>query len=348
MSLVAMNAEHPLRKTLRIILVSITIMALASLLIVFTIRMLASTETPKVGGLELHKQPVPVRNSSQAGTFMRLKNIRFRLSDHIEMLVYELNAEAIPKKPLTQVNFDDVNSFSIDIYQGQVDISTRVMEYIFNNMVLNYKGAPVRNMKISTIRNKSNEYRLKVTGESKIVFWIPFEMIARLKLNKKRVLMEMHAETIKSLGNPYTKQIMKSLGLKLDQLFKVADGRGIEVIENRIIISPFALFPPPRIGGYIKDLEIKDGALRISFENSFKPEFPALDSSFKNYIQLYKGDVRFGKLTMIDANMTMVDNDSRDPFDFYLKEYYKAIARGTARIKRDFSITAFLPDYSDL
>ncbi len=300
--------------------------------------------------LNLYKEPKQIRTRSRSGSYMKLQNVKFRMTKQVSMNVKSLVAEALPVDKKI-VNFDDVNSFAIDIFQGHVIIEPRVMEYIFNNVVFNYEGAPLKETRISFIeveKDGKKVQRVRSTGKMNLGVWLPFEMIGELKLDKKRVLLYLEAEKITSLGNPYTKSLLAAVGLNMQKLIKVPKNRGLVLKDNRIIIQPFRIFPPPRIGGYLSRLKIADGKLHLFFENSFKVDFPPLPTRASNYIFLYQGDVKFGKLLMVDARMQMVDPDPKDPLDFYLKGYFKPLTRGKSIIKADKSVVAYVPDYSDI
>ena len=63
----------------------------------------------------------------------------------------------------------------------------------------------------------------------------------------------------------------------------------------------------------------------------------------------YRGRVlRFGKLTMVDADLQIVDGDPDDPFDFYLAHLNEQLVAGESRNQPDFGLVTVMPDYGDL
>ena len=75
---------------------------------------------------------------------------------------------------------------------------------------------------------------------------------------------------------------------------------------------------------------------------------PTPDPSARNYMY-YRGRVlRFGKLTMVDADLQIVDGDPDDPFDFYLGRLNQQLVAGESRNQEDFGLVTVLPDYADL
>jgi hypothetical protein len=63
----------------------------------------------------------------------------------------------------------------------------------------------------------------------------------------------------------------------------------------------------------------------------------------------YRGRIlRFGKLTMVDADLQIVDGDPSDPFDFYLAHLNEQLVAGLSRNQADFGLLTVMPDYADL
>lgn len=235
------------------------VMAVATVLGVFAIKIILSHYKIEHKPMELGGDAKGFRTYSRTGTYMKLSNLHFRLTDEINMQVKELIGEAIPKGKSTVVNFDDVNSFRIDILSGEAFVRTEIMEYIFNNMVFNYDGSPLKNMKMEFFDDDEDGKKVKklrLSGDMKLVMWIGFEMVGKMYLDREKTLMVIEAERIKSLGNPYTKSLLDAVGLNMEKLLPVPTGRGLTMIGNKIIVEPFKIFPPPQIGGFISDMRV--------------------------------------------------------------------------------------------
>ncbi|MBL8034034.1 MAG: hypothetical protein JNJ69_10050 [Leptospiraceae bacterium] len=328
------------------------IMAVATVLGVFALKIILSHYKLDHKPMDLGGDMKGMRLHSRSGTYMKLSNLHFRLTDEIHMEVKELIGEAIPKGKTPIVNFDDVNSFRIDILSGEAFVKTEIMEYIFNNMVFNYDGSPLKNMQMQFFDDEEDGKKVKklrLTGDMKLVVWLSFEMVGKMYLDREKTLMVIEAERIKSLGNPYTKALLDTVGLNMEKLLPVPSGRGITMQGNKIIVEPFKIFPPPQIGGFISDMRIHNDGLQLFFSSKKKIAFPPLPvRDVKNYLYLYQGDVKFGKLTMVDARLQMVDLSQKNDFDFYLKKYQIPLAAGYSKIMPDGSVVAHIPDYRDV
>jgi hypothetical protein len=60
----------------------------------------------------------------------------------------------------------------------------------------------------------------------------------------------------------------------------------------------------------------------------------------------YHGNqLRFGKLTMNGADLTLVDMDPHDPFDFYLDHYLQQVEAGYTKITGNFGLRVSMKDF---
>jgi hypothetical protein len=66
----------------------------------------------------------------------------------------------------------------------------------------------------------------------------------------------------------------------------------------------------------------------------------------RNYVYFFGGGIRFGKLTMTDADMQIIDADPSNPFDFFPAHYEAQLVAGYSRTTRRKGLQVFMPDYS--
>ena len=60
----------------------------------------------------------------------------------------------------------------------------------------------------------------------------------------------------------------------------------------------------------------------------------------------YRGGVlRFGKLTMNDADMQLIDPDPADPFDFFQDRYNVQLVAGYSKNTPEHALKVYMPDY---
>ena len=57
------------------------------------------------------------------------------------------------------------------------------------------------------------------------------------------------------------------------------------------------------------------------------------------------GTLRFGKLTMSDTDMQLIDADPRDPFDFSPEHYQRQLVAGYSKNTPEGGLRVHMPDY---
>lgn len=60
------------------------------------------------------------------------------------------------------------------------------------------------------------------------------------------------------------------------------------------------------------------------------------------------GTLRFGKLTMTDTDLLLVDADQTDPFDFSPERYNDQLVAGYSKNTRAHGLIVYMPDLNDL
>ena len=125
-------------------------------------------------------------------------------------------------------------------------------------------------------------------------------------------------QKIKALHLP-VKGLMDVLGIELADLIKTGKVRGIEVNKDDLILDPGSLLPPPHISGKVTDVKTRSGQIVQVFGNANSVSNWKISSA--NYMAYRNHQLRFGKLTMSDTDLVLIDMDPKDRFDFYLDHY---------------------------
>jgi len=67
-----------------------------------------------------------------------------------------------------------------------------------------------------------------------------------------------------------------------------------------------------------------------------------------NYMAYRGAQLRFGKLTMSDTHMVLIDMDPQDPFDFYLDHYKEQLVAGYTKTTPEFGLRVYMRDFDKL
>jgi hypothetical protein len=60
------------------------------------------------------------------------------------------------------------------------------------------------------------------------------------------------------------------------------------------------------------------------------------------------GQLAFGKLTMTETDLELVDEDPRDPFDFSVDRWNEQLVAGYSKTTSTRGLRAHMPDFDDL
>lgn len=274
-----------------------------------------------------------------------MRNVVYHVDDRVVLEIAHLRGALQPTRADAPPWFDDPASFVLAIDTGEVAITPASLTALLNDYVFNYKGSPLKQLEV-TIDNGE----LKQKGLLHKVVDLPFTIRAQLTTTDDGRL-RLHPTSVKVMGLP-VKSLMRLFGLELDNLVHVREGRGVEIEENDFLLAPSGLLPPPRIQGKLTAVRLEPtriwqifgGSTRAGARAALRPT----DPKAPNYM-FYRGKLlRFGKLTMADADLQIVDADPRDPFDFYLSRLNEQLVAGESHNQPDFGLLTSMPDYADL
>lgn len=270
-----------------------------------------------------------------------MRNVDFRVGDGVVLHVRRLRGQMQGKNGI--VNFDDVSSYVVEVSSAEVGLTGGDLTNLLNRRVFAYRGAP-----LSGLRVRITADGIRQTGTLHKGVDIPFDMTSTVSLTPDGRL-RLHASKVRILGvNGLA--LMRALGLSLDKLIDLSHARGITVMGNDLYLDATALLPPPRIQGRITAVRIDGDQLVQTFgdpaDSATAP--PTVDPGVRNFMLYRGGTLRFTKLLMSDAEMLVVDEDPRTPFDFDNLDYRAQLVAGHSRTLPDLGLEVWMPDASSL
>jgi hypothetical protein len=273
-----------------------------------------------------------------------MRHVLYRVDDRVVLQIGYLRGALLPTTKAPPW-FDDPSTFSIAVDSGEVEISPASLTALLNRYVFNYKGTPLKHLEVGI-----EDGQMVQKGTLHKVVDLPFTIRAELSVTDDGRL-RLHPTSVKVLGIG-VKGLMRTFGLELENLVKVQQGRGVEIVDNDFILAPSGLLPPPRIEGRLVAVRLLPDAIGQTFGGSTREghaeRLRASDPSARNYM-FFRGRVlRFGKLTMDDADLQIVDGDPDDPFDFSLAHINQQLVAGSSHNLKDFGLVTTMPDYGDV
>ena len=180
---------------------------------------------------------------------------------------------------------------------------------------------------------------MKQTGTLHQGVPVPFTIVGDLSTTDDGRI-RVRPASVKTAGIP-AGGLMKLLHIELDDLVKSNPSRGFETTDNDLLLAPDRLLPEPRIVGHLTSVRIEGDRIVQTFGRSPSRATGAVH----NYMH-YRGNVlRFGRLTMHDTELQLIDNDQQVPFEFSPAGYLKQLVAGYSKTAADGSLRVYMPDF---
>ncbi|EMJ99006.1 hypothetical protein AB3N61_14045 [Leptospira sp. WS58.C1] len=269
-----------------------------------------------------------------------LKNVRFYWQKEIFVEADRLSLEAIPKNGEI-LPFDRPELFTLKILNGNIRISLESLERLLNGRLFNFPESTLRKIKLKPIFH-NGAWKLKISGEVKLVVWVSFEGIATVKLDPESGRILVENESVRALLNPYTKELLNTVGVSIEDLVRFPKGRGLVISGNKVYFEPFSVFPDPEVEGRIKDLKLDENTLDIEFISELEVASPKTNS--KNYIYVSGGKLLFGGIQVHQGRVLLQDREESSLFEFCFSEYKKALSLSNVKMEEDGRIFIYMPD----
>jgi hypothetical protein len=266
-----------------------------------------------------------------------MRNIFYHYTNRIAARIFSLDGAVVPTHDGSIVVFDDPKSFFIAIQSARIAIGAKALSETMNDHVFAAKDAPLKNIEVTVEGQK-----LKVRGNLHSKGDVPFETESAIAATPDGKI-RMHSEKVRAAHLPM-KGVMDLLGLDIAKLIGGRKVRGVQTEGDDLILDPQEMLPLPRIRGKITAVEISGDQLVLVF-GAGKPEVPLRAG---NYMSYRGGQLRFGKLTMDNSDMDLIDTDPRDSFDFFLDHYRQQLSAGYTKITAQFGLRVYMRDYNKL
>jgi hypothetical protein len=265
-----------------------------------------------------------------------MRNVDFYVDPEIVLHIRQLRG-TMRSKSAGPVIFDDKHSFVLHINSGEVGLDAHGLSVLLNKYIFGYKGAPIRNASVSI-----GNGQMRMTGSMHKGINIPFDITAQVLITPDG-MMRIHPTKTKILklnGDA----LMKVFNLSLEKLLDVSKAVGVTVQKDDIIIDPTKVLPPPTIEGRVTAIRVEGDQIVQTFGGSSSVSLTPPDASAKNFMYFRGGSLRFGKLTMTDAEMQLVDLNPSDPLKFDIDLYAKQLVAGYSRTLPSMGLEVYMRD----
>jgi hypothetical protein len=268
-----------------------------------------------------------------------MRNVLFHLTETAAAHLETLSGELVPTGKNQMPLMDDKTSFSVHVTNGTISITTDALADIMNKHVFAKSDAPLKDLSISIDKGL-----LIIKGKLHSKGDIPFQTAGSVSVTPDGRI-RMNTEKVKAMGIR-VKGMMGLLGIDLTNVVNTSKIDGIDTDKNDLLMDLATLLPPPHIQGKLTSVKIVNNSIVTTFGDGGK-SLPA-PAEKGNYMTFQGNSVQFGKLTMENSDLTVLDLDPADPLDWNQDHYKDQLVAGYSKITPSFGLRAYVKDFAKL
>jgi hypothetical protein len=277
--------------------------------------------------------------SAKDSVRVAMRNIVYHFTDDIGVHILSLQGILVPTRPPQIVVFDDKTSFLLNLTYAEIGMSCDSLAHALNERVFAAADAPIKNVSIQSQGNT-----LIVKGKLHQKGNVAFETVGTISATADG-RVRLHAEKVKAAHLP-VKGLMDLLGIEFADVINDRKVHGVALEKDDLLLDPAEILPPPRIRGKVTAVRIQGNQIVQIFGTQPPENFAGAVSG--NYMAYRDNELRFGKLTMHDTDMVLIDMDPQDPFDFFLDHYKDQLVAGYSKTTPASGLRVYMRDYSKL
>ncbi len=283
--------------------------------------------------------PAESLQPAEAQTRVEMVNVNIHLDPELVLRIRHLEGRFLSTRKGQPPTFDDKRSYIVAIDSGEVGVSMASLTHAMNTYVFGDSDAPLKNLQLS-----SEGSQIRQKGKLKKGFGIPFEMVGTVSATPDgRIRLhptEMKVEHIRVQG------LLKLFGLDMAKLINTRYTKGVSVDDNDFILDPARMLPPPRMRGRVTAVRVQGDEMIQIFGHGTRN--PAAEEPHSNYMAYSGGILCFGRLTMTNVDMRLIDADPSDPFEFFPDRYKDQLVAGYSKTTVSGGLRVYMPDYNKI
>lgn len=234
---------------------------------------------------------------------------------------------------------DDKRSYGVYVDSGDVAIDIASL----NALMARSMGGDKSNVEKLRVSIKDGTLRQQGVIDSAVN--VPFTATSVVSATPDGRI-RVSTKSVSGFGLPL-RPVMSLFRIKMDNLVKTAPGSGVETDGNDLIVDPGVVIPSPSVRGRLTAVRIEGNQMVQTFGSSKEKPAPRPSLS-PNHIYWRGSQLSFGKLTMTDTDLELVDTDPKDPFDFSVDNWNAQLVAGYSKTLPNRGLRAYMPDYNDL
>jgi hypothetical protein len=271
-----------------------------------------------------------------APTAVYAHNLMLRKGPDFRIYVRWLRGNMVRTRHNVNPTFDDPETFFLDIKTGVVRANIGDIGNFLN-------AGGVTNSPLKNITLLADGDQISLKGTLHKIIPLPVELLGSVSAaNDNRI--QLHITKLNLLKIP-VKGLLGGLHIHLSDLMPKGI-TGIEVSGNEIFFDTAKLLPPPHIHGQLTKVRVVSPDIEEVYGNA--EEAVTRVEQWRNFLRLNDGTIDFGKLTMHDVDLIMVDLSDDAWFDLDLNNYQNQLVNGYTRMTPQAGLQIFMPDLDTL
>ena len=273
--------------------------------------------------------------SEAASTRIYAHNLMLRRGPDFRVYVRWLRGDMVPTRRGVNPSFDDSESFHLEIKSGVVRANIGDIGKFLNAGGI--ANSPLKNI---TVLAEGDQVKVKGTLHK----LVPVELLGGITVGSNNRI-QLHVAKLSALKIPVT-GLLAGLHIQVSDLVQPNGIPGIEVAGNDIFFDTFKLLPPPHIRGQLAKVRVVSPDIEEVYGDA--EDTLTKVEQWRNFLHLTGGTLDFGKLTMHNVDLVMVDLSNDAWFDLDLNNYQNQLIHGYTRMTPQAGLQIFMPDLDEL
>jgi hypothetical protein len=265
-------------------------------------------------------------------------NLLLRKGPDFRIYVRWLNGEMRRTKKNLNPSFDEPESFVLEVQRGIIRANIGDISHYLNTGAV--AGSPLTNISLA---GSGNQISLHGTIH-KLHIPLPIGLDGTLSPSPDGRI-HLHVDRLSVLKLP-VKGLLGDFHVSVADLMGKTSVAGIEASQNDLYFDTQKLLPAPHIHGTLTRVRVANPDIEVMYGDAENDA--TRTEQWHNFLALKGGTLDFGRLTMHNVDLIMIDASKDAWFDLDLVNYQAQLVNGYTRMTPQAGLEIFMPDLDEL
>jgi hypothetical protein len=280
---------------------------------------------------------------AEAPTRIYAHNLLLQQGPSIRIYIPWLRGELIRRDPAQTPSLDLPDSFALKVNLGVLRVQMKDLSRFLNSGTI--PDVPFSHVSFA---EKNGLLVMRATIHEMKILPVPVELTGTLSASGGN-LVAFRVAQLHVLKMPMG-ALLHGLHIKLGDIFH-SRAAGITVQGDTVYFNADTLPPPPHIVGHITAVHLIRSAQGLAIETIYDHagDDTREEEKWRDFLKLTGGTLRFGRLTMHDVDLILIDEASKDPyFHLDLAHYQIQLVHGITRVTPEAGLQIFMPSLDQM